>query len=63
MRPSERRVLGYHSKPGDRSVLEYSRDELAAPLRSLMKVVDAVAVGDFLPDASRSGRWKHEARA
>eukprot|EP00969_Alexandrium_andersonii_P053180 2337087-Alexandrium_andersonii.AAC.1 len=24
MRPSERRVLGYHSKPGDRSVLELS---------------------------------------
>ena len=31
---SDRRILGGHVKPGDRSVLDYSRAELAAPPES-----------------------------
>ena len=52
-----RRLLGYHTAPGDRSVLEYSRDELAVPMRELEGVIEAIRLGRFDPDASRSGRW------
>ena len=51
------RSLGYHSKPKDSMPNLYSRDELAAPLRQLRIVEEAVAVGDFDPDATRSGRF------
>ncbi len=53
----DRRLLGGHAAPKDRSVLEYSRDALGEPLRKLSILLDKVALGDFLPDASRSGRW------
>ena len=49
----ERRVLGGHIKPGDRSVLVYSRDAIAGPLRSLEVVLNRVASGEFRPDAPR----------
>ena len=52
-----RRRLGGHVKPKDRSLVEYSRDELAQPLRELDRVIVSVASGLFDPDASRSGRW------
>eukprot|EP00971_Amphidinium_carterae_P341974 6481079-Amphidinium_carterae.1 len=52
-----RRILGYHSIKGIKSVLHYSRDEQAAPLRCLLKVLRAVEAGTFIPDASRSGRF------
>jgi hypothetical protein len=54
---SDRRLLGYHVAPRDRSVVEYSRDEMAAPLRSLQKLLSAVRSGEFMPDETRSGRW------
>ena len=40
-------------------MLEYSRDELASPLRALDKVLAAVESGAFDPDTTRSGYWAH----
>eukprot|EP00969_Alexandrium_andersonii_P103281 4557495-Alexandrium_andersonii.AAC.1 len=42
---SSRRLLGYHTKPGGRSVIEYSRDELASPLRELEELYAAIKLG------------------
>ena len=52
-----RRLLGYHVKPKDSSVVLYSRDALAGSLAELMRVVEAIRTGKFRPDVSRSGRW------
>ena len=38
-------------KPKDRSLIEYSRDEMAAPLRELDRVFAAVSMNVFDPDA------------
>ena len=46
---------GYHSKPKDKAMLEYSRDALAEPLTALCEVLDEVSQGNFDPDATRSG--------
>ena len=54
---ADRRLLGYHTKPKDISVLEYSRDAQAGPLRKLVDVLSAIKEGQFQPDATRSGRW------
>ena len=54
---TSRRLLGGHAKPKDTSVLEYSRDALAGPLRDLGRVLDLVRSKRFQPDATRSGRW------
>jgi hypothetical protein len=54
----DRRVLGGHAPPGDKSVDTYSRDALAAPLLSLAKLLTCIREGTFRPDESRSGRWK-----
>ena len=51
-----RRMLGYHAKKGDTTMLAYSRDELAGPLRDLAAMLAAVRSGKFAPDLSRSGR-------
>ena len=59
----DRRILGGHSDPQDVSVLEYSRDALAGPLRRLEKALLMVRKGLFDPDATRSGRWKDTAEA
>ena len=53
-----RRLLGYHARPKDNSMLEYSRDAMAEPLRKLGEVLEAVARGEFLPDSSRSGYFR-----
>ena len=53
----QRQILGYHSVPGLKTVLHYSRDEQAVPLRSIEKVIKAVAKRTFDPDATRSGRF------
>ncbi len=58
MDKSDRRLLGGHAAQKDRSVLEYSRDALASPLHKLGLLLDRIALGDFVPDAARSGRWK-----
>ena len=53
-----RRTLGYHVEPGDRSVETYSRDAMAAPLRHLDRVLEAVRRGTFHPDSTRSGFFR-----
>lgn len=60
---ASRRLLGGHTKPGDRMPLEYSRDAMAAPLRCVEAVYKAIRAGEFDPDATRSGRWKSEVAA
>ena len=57
---SVRRLLGAHVTQGDRSLLEYSRDALAEPLRLLGEVLSKVRAGRCLPDQTRSGRWPEE---
>ena len=52
-----RRILGYHSEGRDRSLLTYSRDGMAGPLRLLCRMLDDVKDGRFLPDSTRSGRF------
>ena len=52
-----RRVLGYHVKPKDSSVVLYSRDALAGSLERLIEIVNCIRSGCFRPDVSRSGRW------
>ena len=53
-----RRILGGHAQPGDVSVLEYSRDAMAGPLKALDGVIAQIRDGRFDPDQTRSGRWK-----
>ena len=55
-----RRLLGYHSEGRDKSLLTYSRDGLAGPLRLLCNMLDDVKSGAFLPDSTRSGRFPQE---
>ena len=55
-----RRRLGGHVKPGDKSLVEYARDEMAGPLRELDKLLEAVRLGIFVPDSTRSGRFVHD---
>ena len=57
MEPSARRMLGYHSAGRDRSMLVYSRDSAAGPLRDLCGMLQKIREGKFLPDESRSGRF------
>ena len=58
MTMQSRRLLGGHVKPGEKSVLEYSRDALAGPLRELAGIMAKIRSGEFDPDETRSGRWK-----
>ena len=53
----QRRLLGYHLAPGDRTLEAYSRDSMAAPLRCLDEVLCAIFSRDFDPDATRSGNF------
>ena len=57
-----RRLLGYHSASSDKSMLVYSRDAMAQPLRLLIEVVGKVANGEFDPDLTRSGLFAREAQ-
>ena len=53
-------ILGYHSEGRDRSMLTYSRDGMAGPLRLLVKMLDDVRSGRFVPDSTRSGRFPED---
>ena len=53
-----RRTLGYHADANDKAVETYSRDAMAAPLRDLERVLEAVRAGSFHPDATRSGLFQ-----
>lgn len=52
---SSRRLLGYHTYGKDKSLLTYSRDGLAEPLRKLEAMIRVVEQKRFVPDATRSG--------
>ena len=52
---SARRMLGYHSASKDKSLLVYSRDSQAKPLRELEKMLRAIKRKQFVPDSTRSG--------
>ena len=52
-----RRLLGYHTASKDKSLVIYSRDELALPLRKLDEMIVAIREQVFLPDVSRSGSF------
>ena len=49
------KVLGHHSRPGQRTTECYGRDAMSAPLRCLVSIIQAVSRGQFHPDATRSG--------
>ena len=57
MEVKTRRLMGYHVKPKDTSVLLYSRDALAPGLEGLRGLIYDIFSGKFRPDVSRSGRW------
>ena len=57
MAEKTRRLLGYHVKPKDKSLIVYSRDALAGPLYQLSELILKIASGEFKPDETRSGRW------
>ena len=52
---SVRRTLGYHVPRKDKSLVIYSRDALAAPLRVLDAILVKISEGGFKPDSTRSG--------
>ena len=54
---SQRKLLGYHAGGKEQSMLCYSRDSMAEPLRQMCDMIRAVKNRDFLPDCSRSGRF------
>ena len=54
--PDVRKALGYHIDSNEMSMMTYSRDAMARPLRKLEALLAEVRLGTFDPDASRSGR-------
>ena len=56
-----RRLLGGHAGPKDKSVIVYSRDSMAEPMRALEDLIVKIASDHFRPDETRSGRWVAEA--
>ena len=59
---ADRKMLGGHSASKDKTMEEYSRDVLAKPLKALGELLVSIRVGDFIPDATRSGRWARPGR-
>jgi len=53
-----RGFLGYHVVPGDKSMLAYSRDAAAGPLRVQAEMLGHIVEGLFDPNATRSGTIK-----
>ena len=53
--PEHRRHLGYHTGPGESTMLLYSRDAVAQPLRDLERVLGSIRSQRFKPDNTRSG--------
>ncbi len=49
LRMSTRRLLAYHAKPGDKSILEYSWDAVAPVMDDLGLVRQAISAGIFDP--------------
>lgn len=55
LEPAARRMLGYHSAGKDKSMIVYSRDAMAWPVRLMEEMIDQIVGGKFCPDESRSG--------
>ena len=53
-------TLGYHTIDSNQSMLHYSRDEQAAPLRALKRLLCLIKQGRFKPDNNRSGYYISE---
>ena len=53
-------ILGHHSLKDRRSVVTYSRDIQAGPLRELSQMYSDIRGGRFLPDMTRSGLFPKE---
>jgi hypothetical protein len=53
-----RRTLGYHIASDDTSCFTYGRDNQSEPLRWVERVLEAIRSGEFVPDQTRSGRFK-----
>eukprot|EP00971_Amphidinium_carterae_P182600 3623751-Amphidinium_carterae.1 len=52
-------MLGYHSRPDERMVVTYGRDNyMSAPLRELGALLSHIREGRFFPDETRSGMWR-----
>ena len=63
--PMTRLQLGYHAGGGTglKMVHTYSRDASSEPLAKLVRVLEDIRVGRFLPDSTRSGRFVHQSLA
>ena len=55
-----RRLAGYHTDPGSKMALEYSRDAQAPVLLAIEAIAAAIQHGLFNPDVSRARRWPRE---
>ena len=49
---SERRTLGHHIKPGDRSVLTYSREAHTSLYAKILACFREIQLGTFRPDST-----------
>ncbi|CAL1162165.1 unnamed protein product [Cladocopium goreaui] len=49
---AERRTLGHHIKPGDRSVLTYSREAYTSLYAKILACFREIQLGNFRPDSS-----------
>ncbi len=63
MNKDDRKWPGGHLKRNEASLAPYSRDMLSCPLRRIQRLYVAVRRGDFMPDSSRSSRWRTEVDA
>ena len=63
--PMARLQLGYQAGggTGPKMMHPFSRDAALEPLAKLVKVLEDIRVGLFLPDSTRSGRLAHQAKA
>ncbi len=52
------RTLGYHIASDETSCLTFGRDNQSEPLRWVERVLEAIRSGEFVPDQTRSGRFK-----
>ena len=53
-----RRHLGFHSVPGDKTAIVYSRDAAAGPLRHLDEVLRSIRAGTFDPQGVGISVWR-----
>ena len=60
---AERRILGHHIKPGDKSVLTYSRESYTGLYGKILACFMEIQAGNFRPDASALERILETAEA